>query len=776
MQKTLRISLFFIFILIQSSLLAQWSQLGNNLYGEAASDGFGLSTSISSDGLTIAVGATGNDGNGNFAGHVRVFTNFAGTWTQLGADIDGEQLGDRSGHFVDLSADGLTVAIGAGYNDGGGFDGGHVRVYEYIAGAWVQKGIDLDAEAPFDRFGWSTRLSADGSTVIIGGYQNNDTGHVKVFKWISGAWVQQGVNIDGEAQNDDFGMSVSISDNGLTIAIGAPYNVNTNGSSGHTRVYDFVAGVWVQRGLDIDGEAVTDRSGHSVSLSSDGSIVAIGAFGNNDGATDAGQVRVYEWTGGSWSQVGADIDGLALDDAFGYSVDLSDDGLTFAAGAYANSTSGLYAGQTRIFNFNAGSWVQVGNDINAVAAGDSFGWSVGLSSDGSTVVIGGPGNDLAGSGAGYAQVYEVCAPNVGSETIVACNTYTWPTNATTYTSPGLYAETLTNAAGCDSIVTLDLTVNYSNAGTDVQTACNTYTWIDGNTYTSSNNSATWTETNAAGCDSVVTLDLTVNYSNTGTDVQTACNTYTWIDGNTYTSSNNSATWTETNAAGCDSIVTLDLTISYSNSGTDVQTACDTYTWIDGNTYTSSNSTATHTLTNVAGCDSVVTLNLTVETVDNGVTYNIIGGPPYTHELTSNQNGATYQWLNCPAMTPISGATNQSFTVTGNGEYAVEVTNGSCIDTSACASVTSVGIVENNFGNELLIYPNPTFGVVTIKLLDDGLNLVYVKLSNAHGQELSTNSYSQVTPFDVEIKGAPGVYFIEIETSEGRKAKIRILKQ
>ena len=83
--------------------------------------------------------------------------------------------------------------------------------------------------------------------------------------------------------------------------------------------------------------------------------------------------------------------------------------------------------------------------------------------------------------------------------------------------------------------------------------------------------------------------------------------YTWIDGNTYTPSNNTATHLLTNAAGCDSLVTLDLTISNSTTGIDVKTACDSYTWIDGNTYTTSNNTATHLLTNAAGCDSLVTL-------------------------------------------------------------------------------------------------------------------------------------------------------------------------
>ena len=171
--------------------------------------------------------------------------------------------------------------------------------------------------------------------------------------------------------------------------------------------------------------------------------------------------------------------------------------------------------------------------------------------------------------------------------------------------------------GCDSVVTLDLTINYSSTGTDVQTACDSFTWIDGNTYTASNNTATDTLVNAAGCDSVVTLDLTILNSTSGVDTHTACDSFTWIDGNTYTASNNTATDTLVHAMGCDSVVTLDLTINYSSTGTDVQTACGSFTWIDGNTYTASNNTATDTLVNALGCDSVVTLNLTINYSSTG---------------------------------------------------------------------------------------------------------------------------------------------------------------
>ena len=259
--------------------------------------------------------------------------------------------------------------------------------------------------------------------------------------------------------------------------------------------------------------------------------------------------------------------------------------------------------------------------------------------------------------------------NTGTDVITACDTYTWIDGNTYTASNNTATYTLTNAAGCDSVVTLNLTINSSNTGTDVITACDSYTWIDGNTYTASNNSATYTLTNVNGCDSVVTLDLTINSSNTGTDVITACDSYTWIDGNTYTTSNNTATYTLTNAAGCDSVVTLDLTINSSNTGTDVITACDSYTWIDGNTYTASNNTATYTLTNVNGCDSVVTLNLTINSSNTGIdvitacdSYTWIDGNTYT----ASNNTATHTLTNvngCDSVVTLDLTINSSNTGT-----------------------------------------------------------------------------------------------------------------
>ncbi|MCT4580014.1 MAG: hypothetical protein N4A35_01240, partial [Flavobacteriales bacterium] len=125
----------------------------------------------------------------------------------------------------------------------------------------------------------------------------------------------------------------------------------------------------------------------------------------------------------------------------------------------------------------------------------------------------------------------------------------------------------------------------NTTGVDIQLACGSFTWIDGNTYTNSNNTATHTLTSSQGCDSVVTLNLTINSTINTTDTQVACGSYTWTDGNTYTASNNTATQTLTSIQGCDSVVTLNLTINSTINTTDTQVACGSYTWTDGKTKT-----------------------------------------------------------------------------------------------------------------------------------------------------------------------------------------------
>ncbi|MDT8413417.1 MAG: SBBP repeat-containing protein, partial [Vicingaceae bacterium] len=209
----------------------------------------------------------------------------------------------------------------------------------------------------------------------------------------------------------------------------------------------------------------------------------------------------------------------------------------------------------------------------------------------------------------------------GSDLQTACNSLTWIDNVTYTSSTNTPNFTIVGGAanGCDSVVTLDLTINTTQNGTDLQTACNSFTWLDNVTYTTSINTPTFTIVGGAanGCDSVVTLDLTINTTQYGTDVQTACNSFTWLDNVTYTTSINTPTFTIVGGAanGCDSVVTLDLTINTTQNGIDLQTACNSFTWLDNVTYTTSTNTPTFTIVGGAanGCDSVVTLDLTINT-------------------------------------------------------------------------------------------------------------------------------------------------------------------
>jgi hypothetical protein len=426
-----RIKLLFLLILCIPA--SAQTQLGADIDGEAALDWSGRSVSLSSDGSRVAIGAHFNDGNGNNAGHVRIYEYSAGSWTQLGVDIDGEAAGDNSGYSVSLSSDGTTVAIGAIGNDGAGTNAGHVRIYEYSAGSWTQLGADIDGEAVADYSGSSVSLSSDGTRVAIGARYNDgngtDAGHVRIYEYSAGSWTQLGVDIDGEAYGYGMsGYSVSLSSGGDTVAIGAPFNDGNGNNAGHVRIYTYSAGSWTQLGADIDGEAASDESGRSVSLSADGTTVAIGAYLNDGAGTNAGHVRIYEYSAGSWTQLGADIDGEVPGDESGRSVSLSSDGTTVAIGAPYNNGAGAGtdAGHARIYEYSAGSWTQLGADIDGEATGDESGQSVSLSSDGTTVAIGAPFNDGNGTDAGHVRVYSICFDTIQQQ----------PQSNTFYTVPG----------------------------------------------------------------------------------------------------------------------------------------------------------------------------------------------------------------------------------------------------------------------------------------------------------------------------------------------------
>jgi hypothetical protein len=205
----------------------------------------------------------------------------------------------------------------------------------------------------------------------------------------------------------------------------------------------------------------------------------------------------------------------------------------------------------------------------------------------------------------------ICTITSFIDVVESCDSFTWIDGVTYTASNNTAIFTSTNAAGCDSVISLDLTVNHSTMSTDNQVVCDTYTWIDGVNYTASNNTATFMFNSVDGCDSVVTLDLTVNYSTTTSDNQVACDAYSWIDGVTYTASNDTTNFTSTNAAGCTEINSLNLTIIYSISSYDTLSVNTSIVWNGMSLNVSGDYLIT--LINSLGCDSIVNLNLTVTT-------------------------------------------------------------------------------------------------------------------------------------------------------------------
>ena len=207
-----------------------------------------------------------------------------------------------------------------------------------------------------------------------------------------------------------------------------------------------------------------------------------------------------------------------------------------------------------------------------------------------------------------------------------------------------------------------------------------------------------------------------------------------------------------------------MTINNSNTATDVISACDSYTWIDGNTYTASNNTATYTLTNATGCDSVVTLDLTINTIDISVIEDGV-------TLTANLDGASYQWIDCnDNNNPIAGETNQSYTATTDGSYAVIVDDGNCVGTSICYAVIGVD-AEAIKETAVNIYPNPTNGIVFVQ--GEGIEKIVVTDVNGRVIKQVDTSQQQVT---LDLTGnVQGIYFVNIETKNGRIIRKILLK-
>ena len=328
--------------------------------------------------------------------------------------------------------------------------------------------------------------------------------------------------------------------------------------------------------------------------------------------------------------------------------------------------------------------------------------------------------------------------------------YVW--NDISISNAGTYTKTLVNAMGCDSIATLNFSIKRVSSSTTMLTLCsnnlplmwNGLSLTTSGTYTRSFN-------NSVGCDSLAIIILTVKQTSNIVDYVSAVGSYTW-HGTTYTSSNNTATWTGVNAVGCDSTVRLDLTITYDCTDTDSTlnvTACKVYIWKGIRSTTST--TLEWIGVNAGGCDSVVTLNLTITTlaptvapasITQTLVSNVCGAKVYRYTAAPSVNASGYQWILPNTVGGVSGVfvdsgdINNSITIrvrynsnnaaiTGDSikvkafsvcgstaNRTVKLTNTLLTPPAAPASITATAISINTCGAKRYRYIAPSLPAAT----------------------------------------------------------------
>ena len=349
----------------------EFFQVGEEYVGANDFDRIGSVISLSGDGSTIAFGVGRDDTNGSNTGLVRLFRKEGNNLSQLGADIYGAEANDRLGQDVSLNHDGTILAV-TSMSD--------IIVYEYTDTVWIETGRVMFFENDDIFFGgYYLKLNSDGTILSVNGDSGGEGTVVKIYKkQTDNNWSQLGSEITGFRYL--LKNSMSLSSDGLTIAIGDPSNADIAGDAGEARVFKFIDGEWTQLGSDLNGENNAHNFGYSTSLSSDGSKLAVSAIRSSS----IGYVKTYEYVGSDWIQLGSTISGESRE-RFGSDISLSGDGSLIAISAVVHNE---YRGRVAVYQFADSTWSQVGDILEGKERFDQYGESLSLSKDASTLVIG----------------------------------------------------------------------------------------------------------------------------------------------------------------------------------------------------------------------------------------------------------------------------------------------------------------------------------------------------------------------------------------------------
>ncbi len=347
----------------------------------------------------------------------------------------------------------------------------------------------------------------------------------------------------------------------------------------------------------------------------------------------------------------------------------------------------------------------------------------------------------------------------------SCSGVLSPSGRYIWTSSGTYYDTLTNQFACDSVIEAHVkiypeTTNFINIST-----CG---W-----YTSPSGKYTWTSTglymdtipNTTGCDSVITFDLTLGQQTKSTISPVVCDGFRSPSGRYFWTTSGSYSDTLVNSTGCDSIIDIVLSIQTANKTVIKESSCGPFETSDGRILTTSG-VYSDTLVNQYGCDSILSIDLEVITIDTSL---------YLLDdlLIANATSGRFQWLDCENnMNTINGATERAFAYQKSGIYAVEIFDGFCVDTSSCVSVHSSSIQDPTL-HGIKVYPNPTSSILHIDIdaLAKGTNYV---LYTSTGQRVLQGDVN-ARHVEMALPDASGIYTLQL-TVEGERQFIRVVKE
>ncbi len=391
------------------------TQIGSDIVGPVLDDDTGFDISISADGQRVAIGAPALIGSGGWIGNTRIYQWVDDRWEQLGLAISGDGFRTNSGADIALSGDGTCIVLGAIFNNNGG--SGTVRVFELIGSNWVQKGANIEGSEDFSNIGWDVAISHDGNRIVfsetITTSTNEISGHVKIYEWSADQWVKLGNTLTTPSLADSYGQSVTMSSNGTRIAVGAPTRGEQGiGNTGAVYIYEDQNGNFEDIG-QILGTALGSL-GEGLDMSEDGNrIVASGGFARFMNQNFAGEGMVYEYNGSSWTQVGQTVGGEA-GNRLGIKSSISGDGNKIVLSSFSYTGQHTSQGIARVYRLVNDEWVTEVDDILGVDSRDFLGYSVDLNSDGKYLAVGARVNADTPIKPGYGQVWNVEAMSATS--------------------------------------------------------------------------------------------------------------------------------------------------------------------------------------------------------------------------------------------------------------------------------------------------------------------------------------------------------------------------